>query len=1100
MALRLLWDEQETAILVDYYKRFTRNECTRREAISKASIELRNRAVRNGIEIDDTFRNENGISMQMTKIEDLFVGGKRRLSKAPQVFENVVNLYLNDRDSFNRILREARGEMSNNNGTLSVEEEFFHWLSGKISPAQMSELYFVYTDIEAYFLEKGILKTSLFNTTDLSVIETIRSTVESNKIFRFTYRKQIGKMQSAIKHYCDFIKEKYSCSNDDVMQNIALATKKDEILPERVTEASNPVKVTEVPKTAKTLDMPKAIEPITETPTIPISEETQQGADDNTKVTFDSAKTYAFTRPDRLSYFGDDYEVKNWTQLYVQVMNCLFEDYPDDIRSLCVIKTSWNGRADISDASKKHLMTAPKEFVDGLFIETNLSATDIVRKIKKFLDICRVDYENVVITYHSEKFNEAPEKKAAAPSQTGDILIDFLIKHDVEYIDNRDKKGCLWIIGSDELDNIVKYCRMYFGVIFRFKDSARALKGKNGWWTYDQAKSQDITKKVIASPRSMEANEQSTSTMFDNKITSIDSFTNWMTNASNLAPSSARSYASGIRNCEQLAIQKGLDSTKLYDVAYIEAANTANLLLSVPEISNANNSQYRWLRAALTKFLQYISGDTSSSTGSQTRSYHMEAQSSAPSKDLALYENVLKEYFPKGYRAESNLDLKRFIRYYNAMHGTELDIGNETVKEKTKQNILQAGIRHDDYIYAADCLLDDSTKNHVISYIEESFSSGKQALYYRALFEEFNNEFLDQKIYDEDMLRTFLIHECGGKYVFERSYMSKERNVQVDPKDEVKRVLIMHGSPMQMESIYAALPHLPTNKIDWALHSNKEFISNTWREYFHISLIDLSDDELADISEIILREIDESHFISGNELINVIKKKHPGMLERFPEYSMTGLRDAIAYYLGNEFSFNGNIISAKDKQMSMNDVFAEFARTHYSFTIDELNMLKSEMNSTIYFDAVYENSMRVSQNQFVSMSEADFNIPQTDKAISVFTTKSYMSLADVTSFSAFPYAGYPWNIFLLEYYVATYSADYKLLHTGFNAEKCVGAIVERTSGIDTFNDLIVLVLADSGIDFNKDSALQYLCDHGYLARKKYSDIDKLIIKARAKKG
>ena len=1080
MALRLLWDEQETAILVDYYKRFTRNECTRREAISNASIELRNRAVRNGIEIDDTFRNENGISMQMTKIEDLFVGGKSRLSKAPQVFENVVNLYLNDRDSFNCILRKARENM-NNNSELSVEEEFFQWLSGRIPPAQMSELYFVYADIEAYFLGKGILKTNLFKTTELPTIETIRDTVESSKIFRFTYKKQIRKMRSAIKHYYDFIKEKYSYNNDDATQSIISAARENESLSKKVTE--------------------KPVESANETSAIPIPKETRKSALDDTKVIFDSAKTYAFTRPDKLSYFGDDYEVKNWTQLYVQVMSCLFDDYPDDIKSLCTIQTSWNGRADISDRSKKHLMAAPKEFADGLFIETNLNAKDIVGKIKKFLDICRVDYENVVITYyHLTKAKDVPEKKLVAPAQTGDILIDFLIKHDVEYIDNRDKKGCLWIIGSDELNNVVKYCRVNFGVVFRFKNSARALKGKNGWWTYDQAKSRNMTKKVTESPRPLVTNEQSASTMSVNKITSIDSFTSWMTDASSLAPSSARSYASGIQNCEKLAAQKGLDSTKLYNVAYSEAAKTANLLLSVPEISNANNSQYRWLRAALTKFLQYTSGDASLSTGNLTRFCHVEAKPSASSKDLVLYENVLKEYFPKGYRADSNLDLKRFIRYYNAMYGTELDISDESVKEKTKQNLLQAGVRHDDYIYAADCLLDDSTKNHVISYIEESFSSGKKVLYYRALFEEFNDEFLNQKIYDEDMLRTFLVHEYSGKYVFERSYMSQERNVQVDPKDEVKRVLIMHGSPMQMESIYEALPHLPVNKIDWVLHSNREFVSNTWREYFHISLIDLSDDELTDISEIILQEIDESHFISGNELINAIKRKYPGMLERFPEYSMTGLRDAIAYYLGNEFSFNGNIISAKGKQMSMNDVFAEFARTHSSFTIDELNVLKNEMNSTIYFDAVYKNSMRVSQRQFVSSSEADFNIPQTDKAISVFTTRTYMSLADVTSFSAFPYAGYPWNIFLLEYYVATYSVDYKLLHTGFNAEKCVGAIVERTSGIETFSDLIVCVLADSGIDFNRDSALQYLCDHGYLARKKYSNIDKLIIKARAKKG
>lgn len=53
MAFKVLWDEQETAILVDYFMQFKSGTVTRSDAIKTASIELRKRAMKNGLNIDD---------------------------------------------------------------------------------------------------------------------------------------------------------------------------------------------------------------------------------------------------------------------------------------------------------------------------------------------------------------------------------------------------------------------------------------------------------------------------------------------------------------------------------------------------------------------------------------------------------------------------------------------------------------------------------------------------------------------------------------------------------------------------------------------------------------------------------------------------------------------------------------------------------------------------------------------------------------------------------------------------------------------------------------------------------------------------------------
>lgn len=952
-----------------------------------------------------------------------------------------------------------------NDGIISVQEQFFKWLSNKASPAQMSELYFTYSEIESFCIGRKILKQPLFETTTVQTIAAVKAVIDSNKVFRFTHKKKIGKMQTAMQYYYSFVKEYQPAlrSNEQKAEPI--------VKPVEAEVKSIPVYV----------DAPVPVEVDTPVSTA-INRPTQNM--DKPVVLFNALESYAFTRPEELLYFGEAYAVKSWTQLYVKAVCCLYEDYPEVIRKINGTNIGQRGRIDIADASLVGQMTAPKELFDGYYLETNLSATDIASKIKQLLDLCRVDYENVVITYFSTKAetpNKIDNNLAAA------TLLDYLKENGVHYVDNRSKGGCLWIRGTKEIQKVVDYCKKNFSVTFHYREEgSRSLNGEIGWWTNDSEKK--VVKPVASSSLAITRTPASS----DSKA-----FLRWMVDEQHMAASSGRSYASGINNCEQMARQLGLEHTQLYGVEYEDARRTADALMQTVDFKEANDSQHNRLRASLSKYLQYLSGDMGLSLSQMAP---VIASQPKPTEDLSPYDKVLQENFAKGYRVESTLDLKRFIRYYNAIYGTDLDVNDEEVRGKTKRNIIYAGIRHGDYVFSADSVVSSETKEHLVSYVKQSFSQGKRVIYYKALFEKFNEEFLGQHIYDEDMLRTFLVHECGSDYVFERSFMSQERNVQIDPKEEIREILIAHGAPMKTEELYIKLSHFPSDRIDGAIHTNKEFVCNIWGEYFHISLIDLSDDELEDIAAIIRQTIEERHFVSGNELIHAIRRKYPSMLERFPQFSQLGLRDSIAYYLGDRFSFNGNIISPLHKQLSMSDVFAEFARTHHSFTIDELNVLKNEMNSTIYFDSVYANSLRVSQHQFVSKEAADFDVANTDKAISAFCTGDYISLAEVTSFGSFPYAAFPWNIYLLEHYVAAYSNEYKLLHTSFNADNCVGAIVKKSSGIENYNDLITEVLAHSGVDLNKKDALQYLCEMGYLARRRFSDIDQILIKARAKKG
>lgn len=467
--------------------------------------------------------------------------------------------------------------------------------------------------------------------------------------------------------------------------------------------------------------------------------------------------------------------------------------------------------------------------------------------------------------------------------------------------------------------------------------------------------------------------------------------------------------------------------------------------------------------------------------------------------NLENYETVLSQYFPKGFRLSSNLDAKKFIHFLNELNHTELNENDENIRFDVRRNLTKIGIQHEDYIFSVSSLLDEEVREQLFTYIKNSFSEGKKVLFYQAIFNDFNEKFLGQRIYDTDILKSYLMHELPD-YYYEKNYISSEQNSTIDLTAEIRSYLVEQAVPVKTSEIYQALSHFPPEKIDSILHANQEFICNTWGEYFHVSVIDFSKEEIQNISNLIQQRIEESHFVSGHELILAVNQKYPELSERLAHFSEIGLRNTIAYYLKNQFAFHGNIISSLDTQFSMEEVFANFASTHDSFTLAELNVLKNELGTPIYFQPVYENSLRVSQEKFVSKKEACFQITETDTAVSRFCADSYISLQEVSNFSAFPDAGFPWNVYLLEHYIAMYSQQYQLFHIGFNAEKCVGAIVKRNSGIKDFNDLIINLLAKSKIVLNKENALQYLKEKGYIARKKYSGIENILIHARAKRG
>ena len=197
------WDKYEAAILLEGILASMKGELTRSDAVKAVSHDLRAMAVHRGIEIDAVYRNTNGISFQMKSMESAYLG-RTVFKPATRLFTGVASLYHDSHDEYQKLLKEARAMIIDGK---TVKDDFMRYLAEQVSPAQLSDFYICYSEIETFCLKIKVLQKPLFQTTDIETIKKVQRTIEQNKFFRITRRKQINKIVAAGRYYYNYIKE-----------------------------------------------------------------------------------------------------------------------------------------------------------------------------------------------------------------------------------------------------------------------------------------------------------------------------------------------------------------------------------------------------------------------------------------------------------------------------------------------------------------------------------------------------------------------------------------------------------------------------------------------------------------------------------------------------------------------------------------------------------------------------------------------------------------------------------------------------------------------------------------------------------------------------
>lgn len=474
-------------------------------------------------------------------------------------------------------------------------------------------------------------------------------------------------------------------------------------------------------------------------------------------------------------------------------------------------------------------------------------------------------------------------------------------------------------------------------------------------------------------------------------------------------------------------------------------------------------------------------------------------QENSYQKYLGLVKVVLIQYFQRGFRQSSAIDLKRFRAYYKDIHGKAIPLSDDILCSY----IRDAGFEYDGKIYVSDKVVSCQIAEDIKQYIKSSFSEGREYLHYKTIFSHFEDSLLDSQIVNAEMLKQYLKNSFAENYYFTNTYVAIDSFVRVSVHDEVNTFVRSQHRVVTLELLKNALDFLPEEEVahEWCFNDGS-LITNGKNEKFHIDTFEITANQKECISKFIAEALQNNPFVAGHTLVDELRINQPELFANNNEISSIGIRNALAYHLKKRFSFRNNIISNLSDSYDGVTAMLAFCKKLGYFTISEAEGMSEVIGTGLfaYLERISEVAIRINDNDFVPSGTIKFDVEAIDKALDIYVKGEYLPIIEIENFEVFPSCGeYPWNLRLLESYLLTESSSrYKYYHGTFLGKySMTGAIVKKDSKLKTYEDILIQSLGESEIDLDEDKCNEYLYRKGLIARRqKNGSVKKLLMKAK----
>ena len=359
----------------------------------------------------------------------------------------------------------------------------------------------------------------------------------------------------------------------------------------------------------------------------------------------------------------------------------------------------------------------------------------------------------------------------------------------------------------------------------------------------------------------------------------------------------------------------------------------------------------------------------------------------------------------------------------------------------------------------------------ILNDIESAFAAGKKAVYFAALYDKFASE-IGGRIYTPEQLRLVLAHVFADKdgYVFREKYLANDSGHVPDPLEEIVEFMREVGRCVTVDE----------------------------RGLFLLAeQISIEQSELNRARELISHALSEHDFVPSRKLIAEWFAACPDIESRNPGFPRKTFWWVLKKSL-TEFKFTESFISPlANMPPTLGDYLDELYRDSEEVSVQKMrDVLDVDFGNepgllAIYGEKLFSRFCHVEQDRYVKPELVGFPVESVDDCLDVVCKGDFLPFLAVSDFTLFPHVeGFKWNSFLLQGFVQHFSKRFKYIGESKALDKCVGALVRRTSPIENQTQVMAAAAAEH-IEFglnNAEELLEWFVENGFLSSRRFKGI------------
>ena len=278
------------------------------------------------------------------------------------------------------------------------KSEFMTWLSDKVSHAQLLELQKALSEIELRANKINLIEGSLYDFLEPTAVKVIMHGIQQSQVWKLIHFMQLEHIHSALNFLLQYASTKYEkkemsrMSNEEIKSKQINVVSQDELFTPSVNQLDSAINDEEEIRTNGSVTLKQGL-----SKKILFVNCDVEGCK---KLDFNNPQTVKSTKPMLVFLLGKEIAKSvSWSEVYVRILSLLYTDYSD----LIPIGVSFIGakRIDLCNDANYENMVRPREISADVYLETNLSADDIVKRIRYILNLCQISCQELVIYYKS---------------------------------------------------------------------------------------------------------------------------------------------------------------------------------------------------------------------------------------------------------------------------------------------------------------------------------------------------------------------------------------------------------------------------------------------------------------------------------------------------------------------------------------------------------------------------------------------------------------------------------------------------------------------------------------------------------------------------